>query len=112
MPEALTVTNLTSNNVKVTLGHLPLILTVPHGGSYFPKNIPDRSQGIVISDANTIRTAQVIFNHIKSHYNAAPYMITLLVGRKKVDANRPIELGTESPEGEIVWKVKHSNIYI
>ncbi|CAO3640594.1 unnamed protein product [Cunninghamella blakesleeana] len=60
--------SLTSNNVNVTLGQLPLILTVPHGGYYLPTNIAN---------------SQTIFNHIKSHYNVTPYMVTLLVGNVK-----------------------------
>ncbi|KAI9306652.1 hypothetical protein BJ944DRAFT_159488 [Cunninghamella echinulata] len=108
MPKTSTFTQLTSYSVKVIQGDLPLILTVPHGGYNLPETIPNRTQGHLLTDVYTNELAHLISSFIQNHYNAAPYMVILNVSRKKVDVNRPIDIGTESPEGRIIWNEYHT----
>ena len=44
--------------IKFERGSLPLIISVPHGGTLEIKGIPNRSQGVLGIDKATIELAQ------------------------------------------------------
>ncbi|KAI8098845.1 uncharacterized protein BX664DRAFT_319741 [Halteromyces radiatus] len=96
-----------SPDVTLVEGKLPLILSVPHGGDQLPSSIPNRTDGHLIADAYTISLAHKISHLIQSHYNAAPFLVILNIARRKVDVNRSILEGTESIQGQRVWKEYH-----
>ncbi|CAO3598469.1 unnamed protein product [Absidia cylindrospora] len=93
--------------VTLVEGQLPLIITVPHGSLNLPASIPNRTEGQLIADAYTISVANQLSHQIQQHYNAMPYLVVLNVARRKVDVNRPINQGSESPQGRRVWKHYH-----
>jgi N-formylglutamate amidohydrolase len=78
-------------------GEMPLILSVPHGGTLLCREIPKRSHGILGIDKNTIKLAQELINQIEEHFHKRglkvkrPSYIFCNVSRSKIDLNRPIE---------------------
>ncbi|GBB91512.1 hypothetical protein RclHR1_18850002 [Rhizophagus clarus] len=99
-------------------GHIPLILSIPHGGHLFPDEIPDRKQnipGIVKSnDINTQEIGHLLSKKIMQTLNGRrPYIIINHLGRSKIDVNRPLKEGVEIESGnetQIVWNDYHSFI--
>src|SRR5688572_2550517 len=79
-------------------GHLPLIISIPHGGHLFPDEIPDRKQnipGIVKSnDINTQEIGHSLSKRIMQILNGRrPYIVINHLGRSKIDVNRPLKEG-------------------
>jgi N-formylglutamate amidohydrolase len=99
-------------------GHIPLILSIPHGGHLFPDEIPDRKQnipGIVKSnDINTQEIGHLLSKRIMQILNGRrPYIIINHLGRSKIDVNRPLKEGVEIESGnetQTVWNDYHSFI--
>ncbi|ORZ17613.1 hypothetical protein BCR42DRAFT_412115 [Absidia repens] len=96
--------------VTLVEGHLPLIITVPHGSLNLPDSIPNRTEGQLVADAYTISVANQLSNQIQQHYKVIPYLVVFNVARRKVDVNRPINEGCESPQGRRVWKDYHNTL--
>ena len=92
-------------------GALPIILTAPHGGreaipGIEPRNIKDKANaeawrkwgGVIAGgDTNTDILAQRIAAEIRKLTGKAPYLVVARFQRKYVDANRPPQLGLDSP---------------
>lgn len=96
-------------------GHLPLILSVPHGGELFPHDISDRKLNIPSivksNDINTQEIGKLLSKRIMERLNGKnPYMIINHLGRSKIDVNRPMIEGAETNEAFIVWNDYHSLI--
>jgi len=75
-------------------GRIPLIFSVPHGGTYQFENIPDRTSGIYGVDKDTVRLAIDLMENINelfllnSQDNRAPSYIISKIQRVKIDFNR------------------------
>jgi N-formylglutamate amidohydrolase len=80
--------------VEVQKGNIPLVLSVPHGGTLECENIPERSLGILGIDGNTIEIAKKLIVLIqdlfkKQNYECkTPSYIISNVRRSKIDFNR------------------------
>ncbi|RCI04523.1 hypothetical protein CU098_011130 [Rhizopus stolonifer] len=101
--------------IVINQGNLPLIITAPHGGLQKPTTIPDRKQegSLLLADMYTREIAQGIMKGISDHYHenkATPHIIINRIARRKVDVNRPLNEGTESKQGEVVWKEYHHRV--
>jgi hypothetical protein len=95
--------------VLVQQGALPIILTAPHGGREAIPGIDPRQDrtgaeawgkwgGFVqTEDTNTYALAQGIAAEIEKLTGKAPYLVMAKFHRKYIDANRPPELGLDSP---------------
>lgn len=98
-----------SDYVTYHPGNLPLIITAPHGGYLKPNDIPDRkpkNKTVLIGDMYTTDIAFAISDAVADQcHGARPHVVVFHVSRRKVDANRPIESGTDSPQGQAAWKV-------
>ncbi|CAJ0748771.1 2568_t:CDS:2, partial [Entrophospora sp. SA101] len=89
---------------EVQKGHLPLIISVPHGGHLFPSSIPDRKKmfpGVVKSnDINTQEIGRALSDLISKRFKGLkPYLLVNHLGRSKIDVNRPMNEGTEVVKG-------------
>ncbi|RIA87798.1 hypothetical protein C1645_827278 [Glomus cerebriforme] len=99
-------------------GHLPLILSIPHGGHLFPDEIPDRKQTIPgtikSNDINTQEIGHLLSKRIMQRLNGRrPFIVVNHLGRSKIDVNRPLKEGVEIESGnetQIVWNDYHSFI--
>jgi hypothetical protein len=77
-------------------GNLPLVISVPHGGSLSPASIPDRTCNNAVSDmdANTIELGKQIDSAFANATGCHPYMIYCNLHRAKLDCNRNKADGT------------------
>ena len=84
------------NWTEFRVGNIPLIITVPHGGSIALDSIPDRScpDAVTVRDNNTKELALEIETEFMKQYGVRPFIIICNLLRKKVDQNREIEMGT------------------
>ncbi len=75
-------------------GRIPLVFSVPHGGTYQFENIPDRTSGIYGVDKDTVRLAIDLMKNINELFqlnskdNRTPSYIISKIQRVKIDFNR------------------------
>lgn len=81
---------------ELVVGTMPLVISVPHGGSMEPSNLPDRTcpDATTGRDLYTIELARAIEQELVKNYGVRPYLIISHLARKKIDQNREIEAGT------------------
>jgi hypothetical protein len=97
--------------VEYEPGDLPVIISAPHGGWLRPDEIPDRSYGAFVTDANTYQLAGKIADALEARVGARPHLISLTLQRRKLDANRAIEeAAQESVYAEQAWHEYHDLI--
>jgi len=78
------------NYTEYFSGNLPLIISVPHGGTLTPDSIPDRNcpNAVWTTDANTIELAREIQTAFFQRTGCSPHIIYSHLHRKKIDLNR------------------------
>lgn len=102
--------------VEVIKGDMPLVLSVPHGGSFHDEQIPDRDCpdiGRVIKgiDRNTKELAMAMQEHFYKKYKKRPYVVIANLSRRKVDQNREINLATcNDAVGMKAWHSYHDAV--
>ena len=75
-------------------GTIPLIISVPHGGTLECENIPKRSHGILGIDGKTVEIARKLMGLIRANFRAQnlkskfPSYVISKVRRSKIDLNR------------------------
>jgi len=80
--------------IKYYQGNLPIIISVPHGGTLKIEEIPERMSGIRGIDKNTIEIAEELIEQIKRKYllqkndPKLPSFVFSLVSRSQIDLNR------------------------
>lgn len=80
-----------NNYVEYVAGNLPLIISVPHGGSVTPSDIPDRTCGDeTVTDSYTTNLAKEIKDAIFKITGCYPHIILNNLKRTKMDANRDL----------------------
>ncbi|CAG8700220.1 4717_t:CDS:2 [Dentiscutata erythropus] len=94
-------------------GHLPLIISVPHGGRIFPPEIPDRKKNhpsvVKSNDLNTQAIGRELADKIKLYFKGMrPYLVINHLGRSKIDVNRPIKEGVEGKDTLVAWNDYHN----
>src|SRR4029079_7441637 len=71
--------------IEYIAGHLPFILSAPHGGRERPDELPDREQGTFAFDTNTQELARTIANELQTRTGHCPHVIICRVHRKTRD---------------------------
>jgi hypothetical protein len=71
--------------IEVRTGTLPVILTVPHGGTLKPDNVLARRYGVTGMDANTIPLSEMIIEEMEARYGGKPHAIISRLHRSKLD---------------------------
>ena len=81
---------------EVQYGNMPLIISVPHGGTDDPASIPDRTcPGITTAiDLKTSEMANAIDSVCKADYGFQPYLVISYLKRIKLDQNRDLPEAT------------------
>lgn len=81
---------------EVIVGNIPLVLSIPHGGTMNPAGVPDRGcPGITtVRDSYTIELGRAIQKEFFETYKVIPYIVINHVSRVKIDPNREIEEAT------------------
>lgn len=99
------------NRTEFTVGNIPLVISVPHGGSHMPNDIPDRDCPDVVKafDIKTIELAREIEVAFLKKYGVRPFIVICNISRKKIDQNREIEVATcGNEEMKKVWHNYHN----
>src|SRR5688572_1442106 len=109
-----------NNYSEFVQGHLPIIISIPHGGHLFPEDIPDRKQSfpsvVKSNDINTQEIGRKLSDFITETFKGRkPYMIVNHLGRSKIDVNRPLREGAEGTPGsnlpsetQLAWNDYHT----
>lgn len=96
--------------IKYSKGLIPLIISVPHGGTLECENIPKRINGIMGIDKGTIQFAKNLINYIEdfslNYFTSKknPSYIIAKVRRNKIDLNRN-EKEAFSPNSNLARKL-------
>ncbi len=92
-------------------GDLPVIFSAGHGGFLTPDEIPDRTYGTTVTDANTIETSMAIRDAVYHYTGYYPHLIISRLKRTKLDPNRDIVEGAQGNEwAEQAWQEYHGFI--
>ena len=96
--------------IEVRSGTLPIILTVPHGGSLKPANVLARRYGVTGTDSNTIPLAEMIIEELSKRYGGKPHTIISHLDRSKLDPNREVEEAAQGdPTAIAAWHRFHDS---
>jgi N-formylglutamate amidohydrolase len=101
-----------SDYIEYHPGTLPLILTVPHGGTLEPPDLPDRISGNAGRyDTNTLELGRAIVEVIRQKTGRTPYLVIDHLHRKKLDTNRDmLEAAQDEPAAVAIWEAWHACI--
>ncbi len=98
---------------EVQYGNMPLIISVPHGGTDDPASIPDRTcPGITTGiDLKTIELTNAIDSVCRVDYGFQPYLVISHLKRIKLDQNRDLPEATCSNNAiAAIWNNYHLSI--
>lgn len=96
--------------IKFKRGNIPLILSVPHGGTLECNEIPKRLDGVLGIDKNTIDLTQNLvllledFSEKYFHVKKSPSYIISKIRRSKIDLNR-VEIEAYFPNSLLAKKL-------
>lgn len=97
--------------VEYVPGELPVVISVPHGGSLEPDEIPDRVGGTTVTDLWTKETARAVRDAFVERTGHAPHLVISHLERVKLDPNREIgEAAEGDPFAENAWREFHAFI--
>jgi N-formylglutamate amidohydrolase len=95
--------------IEVREGSLPLIFTVPHGGSLKPGGLMDRRYGVMTADAMTRELAVEVDRAVKERLGGAAHLVISHLHRSKLDPNRDL---TEAAGSDVAamaaWRRFHA----
>ncbi|MHA2037287.1 MAG: hypothetical protein ACW972_09705 [Promethearchaeota archaeon] len=105
--------------VEFQKGTIPLVISVPHGGTVECENIPKRSQGILGVDGRTIEIAKMLIESIKKEYkkydldDKIPSYVFSMTRRSQIDMNREEKEAfvQNSRIAKKIYKTYHTKIY-
>ncbi len=99
------------NFIEYIPGDLPLVIAAPHGGQLTPEEIPDRTNGVNDTDANTQELARTLAAVIHAETGRHMHLIICRLSRSKLDANRDLsEAAQDSEIAAKAWKEHHDFI--
>ena len=87
--------------IEYRAGDMPLILAAPHGGRKGPSEFPARTEGTLVSDANTDRLARAVADAAGELTGSRPHLIVCELQRKYMDANRPLDAACSPDSGAV-----------
>jgi N-formylglutamate amidohydrolase len=99
----------TASFVEVKVGTLPLIFTVPHGGTLKPSGLMNRRYGSLTSDAQTRELAAEIDLAVNARFGAPAHFVISHLHRSKLDPNRDLtEAAQEDAVAQATWRSFHA----
>jgi len=101
------------------MGTIPLVFSVPHGGTYQFDTVPDRTSGIYGVDRDTVKLAIDLMENINklfqlnSQDNRTPSYIISKIQRVKIDFNRKESeaFNIKSNLARNIYQNYHNKIY-
>ncbi len=95
--------------IEYVPGALAVVISVPHGGSVAPSDIPTRTVGTTVTDNNTIALARAISAALVARTGRAPHLVITHLRRTKLDANREIvEAAAGNAQAIQAWTEFHA----
>lgn len=94
-------------------GNMPLVISVPHGGTWNLPEVKDRSceGAVTVTDSYTKELAFEISEAMNKYHGMRPYLIVCNITRKDVDQNREINEATcGDPQMAAPWNTFHTYI--
>ncbi len=98
------------NLIMARSGDLPILLTVPHGGSEGVPGVRMRTRGVTSTDAYTIELAQALAKNLATILGGEPYMVAARFSRKHIDANRPESEAIDAPDAKPPYDAYHNQV--
>ncbi|MCX7918347.1 MAG: N-formylglutamate amidohydrolase [bacterium] len=104
------------NMVLYKSGDIPILLTVPHGGTSSICSLPKRNPNPFLkdfateTDVYTIEVALSIETYIHQVTGKRPYLVINLLDRKYLDVNRTPEEAYQHPLAKEVYELYHRQI--
>jgi len=80
--------SINENFIEYLEGSLPIIISAPHGGTFAPNDIVNRTDGVFDRDDYTKELTLEIIEEFFKQTNCYPHTIMMDLCRTKVDANR------------------------
>lgn len=98
--------------IEYIAGDLPLVLSIPHGGTLRPDEIADRTWGARAGpDPHSLEYALEVADHLYDLTGHRPHIIINHLHRIKLDANRDLEEAAQGdPWAEQAWREFHAFI--
>ena len=103
----------TNGYVTYQQGTLPIVISVPHGGSLMPADIPDRTcnDPVYFMDANTVEVANALNEAFFEATGCYPHIIYNYLHRRKLDCNRNLTDGAcGNAQAVTAWNEFHDFI--
>lgn len=106
-----------TNFVRVRTGHLPLIVSAPHGGHFDVPHVDARVVGdrptggagvVTLRDINTDKLAQQLVEAIERRFWKSPHLVLSRAHRKYVDMNRPAHIAYDDPDAKPLHNRYHT----
>jgi hypothetical protein len=97
--------------VEYIPGDLPLVLSVPHGGTLRPSSIPNRTTGNTGNDEGARDVLDELIAELRDLTGGAPHVILNHLSRSKVDMNRQLSEASEDPATETAWHDYHRFVH-
>jgi len=97
--------------VEYVPGTLPVVIAAPHGGRLEPRHIPDRTEGVLVTDTDTDLLAREIAEAIHRKTRQHPHLVICHLKRTKVDCNRDALTATGGNAAALeTWQAFHDFI--
>lgn len=97
--------------VEYVAGNLPVIISVPHGGSLKPEIVADRTFGEYVKDLGTQEIVREMIAEFRMRTGKYPHVILSHLARRKVDVNREeFEGAQDTPAAVTAWNEYHGFI--
>jgi N-formylglutamate amidohydrolase len=96
--------------VMAKSGGLPIIITVPHGGSEAVPGGRARAKGKILKDENTLELAENLAHRLQKLLGSRPYIVAARFSRKYIDANRKEATAYSGKEAKPFYDEYHRRI--
>jgi len=96
--------------IKYYQGNAPIILSAPHGGEHFPKDIKTRTKGVFDKDDYTYELIELIIKDFYEKTNLTPYGVIAEISREIVDINREKDEAYEHEKAKLPYDTFHNFI--
>lgn len=99
--------------IRYEPGHLPILLSAPHGGYLEPDSLKDRtcSGCVTTRDEFTQELTDEISRALFEATGKRPYVVVNLLARIKMDANRDMATGADGdPHAITAWQAFHGSM--
>lgn len=96
--------------VIVEMGTLPVVISVPHGGTSVIPEVPELPWGSGVVEAGTLELARAIQVELQARTGQRARLVASMASRKQVDPDRPVREGSGHPAAGAVYARYHEAV--